>query len=402
MAERLVGKVLVGQSGGVTDVVNSSLAGVVQEAQRHDEVTGVLGMRFGIQGLLADQLLDLDHNDRETIEALRQMPAAALGTCRYKLKPGDVERVVETCRRHDVRYFFYIGGNDSADTSHRVAEAALAVGYPLRVVGVPKTIDNDLPITDHCPGYGSIARFVASAVADAGRDTEANRYVDPIKIVEVMGRNAGWVAAASALGKHTAEDAPHLIYFPERPLSVERFLADVQRVYDQLGFAVVVVTETIRDEEGRPLAEEGSDRNDAFGHRRLAGAANRLANLIGDRLGVRARWDKPGTIQRSLMATVSPVDLAEAYLVGQMAVRYALQGEHNQMVILVRDEDPEYQCRTGLAPLTAIANQEKVLPAAFIAPEGNQVTPAFLDYARPLIGPPLPNYPRLRWQQWPR
>lgn len=395
MALTSTANVLVGQSGGVTAVINSSLAGVVQEALRQPAIGSVLGMRYGIQGLLADQVIDLGRQDPAVLEALRGTPAAALGTCRYKLQPADAERVVETCRQLGVRYFFYIGGNDSADTSHRIALAAADLGYDLRVIGVPKTIDNDLPFTDHCPGYGSIARFVAMAVTDAGRDTEANRFVDPIKIVEVMGRNAGWVAAAAALGKHSQEDAPQLIFLPERPVTVERFLAEVRRVYDRLGFAVVVVPETMRDEEGHPLAEEGAERSDAFGHRRLAGAANRLANLIADRLGIRARWDKPGTIQRSLMAAASPVDLDEAYLVGQMAVRHALRGEHDQMVILQREEEPGYACHTGLAPLAEIANCERRLPPEFIAPEGTMVTEAFREYALPLIGPPLTRYPRL-------
>ncbi|MHB1131737.1 MAG: 6-phosphofructokinase [Chloroflexota bacterium] len=396
MMGRLVGKALVGQSGGATAVINSSLVGVVQEAMGQDCIDGVYGMRYGIQGLLSEQLVDFTGVDAATIAAMRQVPSAGLGTCRYKLRPGDTERVVEICRQWGVRYFFYIGGNDSADTSHRIAQAAQAAGYDLRVVGVPKTIDNDLPLTDHCPGYGSIARFVAAATLDAGRDTEANRYVDPVKIVEVMGRNAGWVAAATALGRHAAEDAPHLIYFPERPLSVERLLDDVHEVHERLGFCVVAITETMRDEAGRPLAEEGHETSDAFGHRRLAGAANRLANLISERLGVRARWDKPGTIQRSLMALASQVDLDEAYLVGQMAVRYAVEGRHDSMVVLVRDNTEEYRCTTNTAPLVEIANREKKLPPEYINAAGNHVTPAFLDYARPLIGSPLPAHPRLK------
>ena len=398
----MIGNALVGQSGGCTAVINSSLVGVVQEALRHPEITGVQGMLFGVQGALAGQFVDLGGADPAAVEALRHTPACALGTCRYKMRPDDPARVVEICRQRGVRYFFYIGGNDSADTSHRIALAAAAAGYDLRVVGVPKTIDNDLPLTDHCPGYGSIARFVAMATADAGRDTEASRLVDPVKIVEVMGRNAGWVAAASALGKHDEVDAPHLIYFPEHPLSEERFLADVQRVYDDLGYALVVVPETIRDEKGNPLAEEGGEVRDAFGHRRLAGAANRLANLICEKLGIRARWDKPGTIQRTLMAAASPVDLDEAYLTGRMAVIYALEGAHDRMVTLVREPGPTYRCRTDTAPLEAIANQEKKLPPQFMNAEGNHVTEAFLAYARPLIGDPLPRYPRLTPRRAPR
>ncbi len=385
----------MGQSGGCTAVINGSLAGVVQEAARHPEIETVYGMRFGVQGALAGQFVELSRQDPALIAALRFTPACALGTCRYKMQPEDPAGVVALCRERGVRYFFYIGGNDSADTSHRIALAAAQAGYEMRVVGVPKTIDNDLPITDHSPGYGSIARFVAMATADAGRDTEASRLIDPIKIVEVMGRNAGWVAAASALGKRDDEDAPQLIYVPERRLSVERFLGDVQRVYDRLGYAVIVVPETIRDEQGRPLAEEGEEVRDAFGHRRLAGAANRLASLIQDKLGIRARWDKPGTIQRTLMAAASPVDLAEAHLVGRRAVEFAVAGLHDVMVTLVREPGPVYRCHAETAPLAAIANQEKTLPPEFLNAEGNHVTEAFLAYARPLIGEPLPHYPRL-------
>ncbi|MHB9092781.1 MAG: diphosphate--fructose-6-phosphate 1-phosphotransferase, partial [Chloroflexota bacterium] len=378
-----------------TAVINASLAGVLREAASHGAIGEVLGMRSGIQGVLAGNLVDLSRLDAATIAALAVTPAAALGSSRYRLKDGDSARIVAACREHDVRYFFYIGGNDSADTSHRVALATAEAGYELRVVGVPKTIDNDLPITDHCPGYGSIARFVAAATADGGRDTEASRLTDPVKIVEVMGRNAGWVAAASALGKYAEEDAPHLIYFPERPVILERFVEDVRRVYARHGCAVVVVPETMRDVEGRPLAALGEAERDAFGHSRLAGTASRLVDVLQDRLGIRARFDKPGTIQRALMAAASPVDLAEAELAGRAAVAAAVRGENDKMVTLVREPGPVYACTTGLAPLSAIANQEKKLPPEFIDETGTMVTDAFLAYARPLIGDPLPRYPRI-------
>lgn len=394
MVERTVRNVLVGQSGGCTAVINSSLVGVVQEAMRGGEIGEVWGMRNGIQGALAGEFVNLSQLPPATLEALRGTPAAALGTCRYKMKAGDPTRIVDLCRERQVGYFFYIGGNDSADTSHRIARAAANAGYPLRVIGIPKTIDNDLPITDHCPGYGSIARFVAAATADAGRDTEASRLIDPIKVVEVMGRNAGWVAAATTLGKHDDADAPHLIYLPERPRSLDRVIAEIKRVYEQLGFVVVVVPETMRDEEGRPLAGDEEIR-DAFGHSRLAGAASRLTDAIQERLSIRARFDKPGTIQRSLMATASDVDLAEAYMVGSAAVVAALSGENDQMVTLVREPGPDYRCRTGLAPLEAIANQEKKMPDEFINAEGTMVSEAFRAYALPLIGAPLPSHPRL-------
>lgn len=388
------GALLVGQSGGPTAVINSSLVGVVHEALASPQIGSILGARFGIEGVLADDLVDLRAEAPATLEALRRTPAAALGSCRYKLKPDDVERALDTFRRHDVRTFVYIGGNDSADTAHRIATAAAAAGYDLTVVGVPKTIDNDLPVTDHCPGYGSIARFVALATQDAGRDTEAMRRVDPIKLVEVMGRNAGWVAAAATLGKRDERDAPHLIYPPERPLDPERFLDEVQRTYDRFGFVVAVVAETVRDQLRQPIAMR--EATDAFGHHRLVGAASVLAQLITDRLGIRARWDKPGTIQRMLMACVSEVDLAEAYRCGQEAVRVALRGETDKMVTLVRLADEPYEWTTGLAPLADIANTEKRLPSEYLTPDGTGTTPAFARYAQPLIGEPLPELARLR------
>ena len=394
------GRLLVGQSGGCTTVMNASLIGVVQEALHHTEIEAVYGALHGIEGLLNEELVDLSSEDPSTLELVRHTPAAALGSGRYRLQPGDVERALEVLQAHEIRYFTFIGGNDSADTSHRLARAAAAAGYEMRVIAVPKTIDNDLPLTDHSPGYGSIARFIAMSVRDGGRDTEAMKRREPVKIVEVMGRNAGWVAAASALGKRDELDAPHLIYVPERPLSLDRFLDEVETAYRRFGIAVAVVTETIREHDGKPIGQPpppgAGERADPFGHLRLAGAAAYLCQQVISNLGLLARWDKPGTIQRMSMACASPVDLAEAYLVGQAAVRYAVAGESDAMVALVREAGAEYGCTTGLAPLAAVANTEKRLPEEYLQADWPFVTPAFLDYARPLIGGPLPEYSRLR------
>lgn len=388
---------LVGQSGGPTAVMNASLVGVIDEAKQHQEIDGIFGSLNGIEGLLHQRFVDLRREQETVLQALKSTPAAALGSCRYSLSPGDLALALKTIEEFDIRYFLYIGGNDSADTSHRLAMEARSAGYDLRVIGIPKTIDNDLAATDHCPGYGSIARFVAIATMDAGKDTEAMRSVDPIKIIEVMGRNAGWVAAASALGKREESDAPHLIYFPERPLVADRFIRDVQRVYDQLGYAVIVITETVRDEKGRPWASGYSlMESDNFGHRRLSGAAEALCRLIGERLGLHARWDKPGTIQRMSVACGSQVDIEEAYAVGRQAVRDALVGHSDCMVVLKRQSGRVYACSLGLAPLEEIANKERRLPDEYINAEGNFVTPAFFEYALPLIGGPLPDYARLR------
>ena len=398
MSEALRGGLIVGQSGGPTAVINASLVGVVEEALRHLEITHVLGALHGVQGILEGDVVDLGREDRATLEALRRTPSAGLGSGRHRLQPGDPERILAALQALDVRYFLYIGGNDSADTAHRVAAAAAERGYPLRAISVPKTIDNDLPFTDHCPGYGSIARYVAIAARDAGRDTEAMRKVDPVKLLEVPGRNAGWVAAAAALGKRSDEDAPHLIFPPERRLSLDRFLDAVRRAYDRLGFVVAVVAETVRDEQGDPIGTAAPEMGtaDAFGHRRLAGAAAYLCREVASRLGLRARWDKPGTLSRSSMTCVSEVDLGEAHLVGRQAVKAALRGETDRMVTLIREPGQPYRVSTGLAPLADVANQERHLPDEYLTADGTFVTPAFLDYALPLIGGPLPEYARLR------
>ncbi|MBI4321824.1 MAG: 6-phosphofructokinase [Chloroflexi bacterium] len=396
MVGTLGGNLVVGQSGGCTAVINSSLAGVVEQAMQHAEIHGILGAPGGIEGVLGEQFFDLAREGAATLGGLRGTPSAALGSCRYKLKAADYRRVLEVFDAYNVRYFIYIGGNDSADTAHRVAKLAEESGYELRVIGVPKTIDNDLQFTDHCPGYGSAARFVAIATMDAGLDTEAMRQVDPVKVVEVMGRNAGWLAAASSLGKNSDAEAPHLIYVPERPLVLQRLLADVEGVYRRLGYCVIVATETIRDESGKPIGNVEDDvYTDSFGHRRLVGVGRFICESISRQLGLKARWDKPGTLQRVSTLCVSPVDEMEAYDLGRRAVQYALRGHTDQMVVLRRETDEPYRCSIDLAPLEKIANAEKHLPADYLNDAGNFVSDSFLSYARPLIGGPLPRHARL-------
>ncbi|MCL5074620.1 MAG: 6-phosphofructokinase [Chloroflexi bacterium] len=391
------GNLLVGQSGGCTTVMNASLVGVIHEALKHKLISGIYGTLHGVLGILNGELVDLQAENPSTIEGLRLTPAAALGSCRYRLQPADTAKVLQTLNDYSVRYFIYIGGNDSADTAHKIAQLAQQSGYDLRVIHVPKTIDNDLPLTDHCPGYGSAARFLAIATQEAGRDTEAMARSDPIKFIEVMGRNAGWLAGACALGKRTDEDAPHLIYFPERPLASNKLLTDLEMVYRRLGYAVVIVPETLRDEKGQPLGTVSETRlKDAFGHPYIVGVASRLCRLVTDELGLCARWDKPGTIQRMSMTCVSSIDLEEAYLTGQMAVRYALEGHTDRMVTLMREPGPAYCCTTALADLAEVANSERPLPDAYLNAEENFVTSAFVAYAQPLLGSPLPQYVRLR------
>ena len=392
----LKGTMVIGQSGGPTAVINASLAGAVLEAKRHPEIEGIYGSLNGILGVIHEDMIDMGRERLEVIEGLRSTPSAILGSCRYKLSAEDYERILAVFRAHDIRYFFYAGGNDSMDTAHRLGQLAAERKYQLVVMGIPKTIDNDLPHTDHCPGYGSAARFTALSVRDSGRDTEAIGSVDSIKIIETMGRNAGWLTAASALAREDRDDAPHLIYVPERPLNLDRFLEDVQLVYQRLHHVVVAVCEVMKDENGNVVAESRLPGDvDDFGHPQVGGVAGVLCRLVKSRLGLKARFDKAGTIQRVFMATASPVDVQEAALVGEMAVRHAVEGVTDRMVTLERTADEPYQCTTGLVELAKVANLERPLPDEFLSPSGNDVTAAFTRYAAPLLGGPLPPYVRL-------
>lgn len=356
----------------------------------------VLGMRNGVQGALEGRLVDLSDLDGSAIERLARTPSAALGSCRYRFQDGDAERIVALCKSEDVGVLVYVGGNDSADTSLRVARAADAAGYALNVVGVPKTVDNDLEGTDHCPGYGSAARFVAQVTRETALDTDAMRSTDPIRLIEVMGRDAGWLAGSAWLGKRSAEDAPHLVYVPERPLTLERIVSDVREVYSTLGWCVVVLCENQPTPDGRIIGATGEARwVDAFGHAYYDSPAQALAQRLQAELRVRVRFDKPGTIQRMATAYVSTTDRAEAALVGREAVKLGASGTSGVMVTLERLAGPEYAVHTGTAPLELVANQQKRLPAAFIAETGNGMTQAFVDYATPLIGEPLPEFQHL-------
>lgn len=391
------GKLLVGQAGGATSVINASLVGVLHEA-REQGIDVVWGMRRGVEGALQKDYVNLSDVSDPDLQLLKRTPGAALGSSRHKVTDEEAAHLLEFCRARDVRYFLYIGGNDSADTVHRLALMAEARGYDLRAIAIPKTIDNDLPATDHCPGYGSIARYVAIATMDSAKDTESMPTMYPVKIIEVMGRDAGWVAAATGLGQHEPDDAPHLIYVPERPLSRARFLSDVDRVYRALGHVVAVVTETVRDERGHPFADPDlSGELDAFGHPLLRGTASAMCQLIQGELGLRSRYDKPGSLQRMSSLQTSPVDLAEAEEVGREAVRRAVGGESDRMISLVRDQNEPYRSHTGAAPLAEVANRQRLLPSDFLADDGVSVTPAFRDYALPLLGTnALPVYGRLR------
>jgi 6-phosphofructokinase len=353
-------------------------------------------MRHGVVGALTGALVDLSDLDAGALERLKRTPSAALGSCRYKLKPGDADEIAGLCQAQKVDALVYIGGNDSADTSLHVLRAAQAKNMELTVVGVPKTIDNDLAGTDHCPGYGSAARFVAQITRETALDTQAMHHTDPIRLIEVMGRHAGWLPGAAWLAKQAHDDAPQLVYLPERPLTIERIVADVREVYQQLGWCVLVLCENQPTPDGRVIGAVGEPRwVDAFGHAYFDSPAQWLAQRLQAEHGVRVRFDKPGTIQRMATAYVSHTDRAEAELVGRTAVDLARAGSSGVMVSLERRPGPDYTITTSTVGLEVVANQQKRLPAEFIADSGSGLTDQFVAYATPLIGEPLPDFQKL-------
>ncbi len=386
MAE-LAGNVLVGQSGGPTAVVNASVAGIIAEALNHDCVEEVYGALNGVLGLLQEDLIDLASESQQQIRALKHTPGAALGSCRYKLKKqADFDRVLEVFKAHNIRYFFYIGGNDSQDTATKISAHAQAQGYELRVIGVPKTVDNDLPATDHCPGFGSAAKFIATTVRELALDNEAMGQGDLVSIVEVMGRSAGWIAASASLAKRRDQphDPPHLIYLPEIPFSQDKCLEDIRRVLKREKFCQIVVSEGLTDSDGNYVSADPA--TDAFGHAQLGGAGEFIKSLVEANLpGVKARLSVPGLMQRSAAHSASKVDADEAYLVGQAAVKAAINGETDKLVTLVRGDNDTYSCETGLAPLADVANNVKKLPREWINEDGVSMNFQFVRYAQPLI-----------------
>jgi ATP-dependent phosphofructokinase / diphosphate-dependent phosphofructokinase len=395
------GNLLVGQSGGPTAVINNSLVGVIEEARQHDAIGGIYGMVHAIKGLLDEDLVDLRQETPRTLQILRSTPASALGTARYRVTNEDYERILDLLIKYNIRYFFYIGGNDSMDTTYQVANLAASRGYEMHAIGVPKTVDNDLAVTDHCPGFGSAARFVATAIRDTGYDTWAMGESSPIKLMEIMGRNAGWLTAATVLARSEPNDPPHLIYVPERGITMDQVVNDVLSVYDRLGYCVVACSEGMQDPQGRPLGE-GSGDIDAFGHVAKGGIVEAIEAAIREASEAKTRHDKPGYLQRSFAALQSSVDREEAYQVGRRAVRAAMEGETSAMVTLDRAEGPDYAISYGLASLDRIANVEHTLPDAYINDAGNGVTEAFVEYAKPLIGDPLLPYARLSMQPVPK
>ena len=395
MSSNKHGNLIIGQSGGATAVINASLVGAMEAAMKDTRIDGIYGMLHGIEGLLKEDVIDLRQEPADLWPRLLVTPSAAIGSCRYKLLEDDPERAVAILRRYDIHYMLYIGGNDSADTAHRLAQAAQHLGYDLQTICVPKTIDNDLPFTDHCPGYGSAARFIALATIDSTMNTISIPWHYPVKVIETMGRDAGWLAASSALGKRNEIDPPHIILMPEHAFNAERFLEQVQAVYQRLGYVIVVATEAIRDEQGQALGAIGQVGTDAFQHPLLSGAAQYLVELVKQHLRLRARFDKPGDLQRMASNSISLTDRDEAYLVGKMGVRALLEGESDKMVTLIRHTEPAYSCTTGLVELAKVANAQKLMPAAYLDESKTMVTQAFYDYALPLIGGPLPQHAKL-------
>ena len=388
---------LVAQSGGPTAVINSSLCGVIEEALQQAKIKGIYGAVNGILGVLNEELVDLHQEDPSSIRKLRRTPSAALGSCRYKLSEHDFKRLIEVFAAHDIGYFLYAGGNDSMDTAHKVAKLAADEKYDLRVIGVPKTVDNDLLITDHCPGYGSVARFNAIATRDSSLDTEAFCTFNTVKIIETMGRDTGWITASAALARETEDSGPQLIYLPERPFIVDKLLKDVKDVFDKLGGVTLCVCEGLKDETGEFLkASKKKSDTDKFSHVQLGGVGQYLVNLISKKLQLKAVCDKPGTIQRVSMQCASQIDIDEAYRVGQFALSKAVEGESDKMVILKRKRNAPYYIETDLVELEEVALKTKMVPDRFINSDSNYVTQEFADYAMPLIGEPLPEYARLR------
>ncbi len=386
---------IIGQSGGATAVINASLVGAVEAALADERIDGIYGMLNGVEGMLNEDIINLREETRTTWTRLLYTPSAALGTCRYKLTDEDPERVIALLRKHDIHMLLYIGGNDSADTAHRLALAAQNLNFELRAISVPKTIDNDLPFTDHCPGYGSSARFMALATLDSAMNTRSIPGYYPVKVIETMGRDAGWLTASSVLAKHNESDPPHILLIPEQRFNADRFLSQVEEVHRRLGYVVVVAAESLRDEQGQALGAVGQAGTDAFQHPMLSGTAQHLVDLMKNELKLRARFDKPGDLQRMASFSVSITDRDEAYLVGKMGIKALLDGESDKMITLVRHNEPAYHCTTGLTELAQVANAQRLLPSEYLDESKTMVTQAFYDYALPLIGDPIPDHAKL-------
>jgi 6-phosphofructokinase len=404
--------VFYAQSGGVTAVINASACGVIETARKHKSKLGkVYAGVNGILGALTEDMIDTTAESAKTIAALRHTPGGAFGSARYKLKGLDqnraeYERLIEVFKAHDIGYFFYNGGGDSMDTAYKVSQLGQQLGYPVVCIGVPKTVDNDLPITDTCPGFGSVAKYVAVSTREAALDVASMaRTSTRVFILEVMGRHAGWIAAAGGLAGETAADAPHIILFPEIPFDEAAFLARVKDCVTRYEYCVIVVSEGARYADGRFLAEAGG--KDAFGHAQLGGVAASIAQLVRGKLGYKYHYAIADYLQRAARPLASKVDVQQAYAMGKAAVELALKGENAVMPTIVRKSSKPYRWTVGSAPLAKVANQEKMMPRNFISKDGFSITAACRTYLGPLIQgedyPPykngLPAYVSLRNQR---
>jgi 6-phosphofructokinase 1 len=378
------------QSGGVTAVINASACGVIKACRRHsDRIGKVYAGHNGIIGALTEDLIDVSQESDEAIAALRHTPAGAFGSCRYKLKDiethrAQYERLIEVFKAHDIRYFFYNGGGDSADTCLKISQLSEKMGYPLTAIHVPKTVDNDLPITDNSPGFGSVAKYIATSTLEASLDIASMCATSTkVFVLEVMGRHAGWIAAAGALAGEQEGDAPHLVIFPELAFDRTAVMARVEESVNQYGYCVIVVSEGARYEDGTFLADSGN--TDAFGHRQLGGVAPTLAGMIKQDLGYKYHWAVADYLQRAARHLASRTDVEQAYAVGEKAVELAVSGQNAMMPAIKRINDSPYEWRIEAAPLAEIANREKFMPRDFIREDGFGITEECRRYLAPLI-----------------
>src|SRR3984893_14727235 len=379
------------QSGGVTAVINASASGLLETARKYpNRIAKVYAGRHGILGALTEDMIDTSQEDFAAIRGLRHTPGGAFGSARYKLagidkNRGEYERLIDVFRAHDIGYFFYNGGNDSMDTAQKVSEIGVQMGYPITCIGIPKTVDNDLPVTDCCPGFGSAAKYIAISTREAALDVlSMARTSTKVFVLEVMGRHAGWMAAAGGLAGEKAGEAPHIILFPEITCDRARFLAKVRATVEKRGYCVVVVSEGVRDADGKFLAEAGT--KDAFGHSQLGGVGPVVAQMTQEAFGYKFHWAVADYLQRSARHIASKVDVEQAYAVGKAAVEFALAGKNAVMPVIVRKSVKPYRWTIGEAPLSAIANQEKKVPRNFITPDGFGITASCRRYLLPLIG----------------
>jgi len=398
MARTTARNAFYAQSGGVTAVINASACGVIETCRKHrNRIANLYAGRHGIIGALTEDLIDTGRDSAAAIRGLRHTPAGAFGSARYKLKkyedsPAQYERLIEVFKAHDIGYFFYNGGGDSADTCLKVSMLAEKMGYPIQAVHVPKTVDNDLPITDCCPGFGSVAKYVAVSIREAGFDVASMaRTSTKVFVMEVMGRHAGWIAAAGGIAAEKSGDAPHIILFPEIPFDEEKFLARVKDCVGRHGYCAVVVSEGVKNSAGQFLSDAGT--RDAFGHAQLGGVGPVVAQLVKDRLGYKYHWAVADYLQRAARHIASKVDVDQAYAVGKAAVELALKGHHSVMPTIVRVSDKPYRWKIGTARLEEVANREKMLPPDFITRDGFHITAKARRYLAPLIrGEDYPPY----------